>query len=91
MKSNKNQIIKAIEKNGNILGCYDEAINKLNKRWLNEVIEGINFGDSTDVFVYINRRPYVVEISYVDNEVDFIMLSKAEYIDRYGSEFFEKE
>ena len=45
--------------------------------------------EHTDVKVSINRKPYVVEIATVDNEKDFSVLSKAEYINRYGSEFFE--
>ena len=70
------------------LGCYDKKINVLNDRWIKEVIKNIKF--QSDTIVCISRKKYVVEIDIVDNEVDFNLLSKAEYIDRYGSEFFEE-
>lgn len=68
------------------IGCYDKDIDKLSKQQLKILTDAISLGDYTDVDVKIKRIDYVVEISYVDEEIDFIMKSRQDYIDTYGDE-----
>ena len=65
--------------------------------WFNTVLRGdvnsirignrVNIQDGTVLHTLYEKS--VVEIDIVDNEVDFNLLSKAEYIDSYGSELFD--
>lgn len=89
MKTNKERVVKQIEKLGYVLGVYDNGLDLLNERWIKKVVNSI--GDDGDVLVYLNRKKYVVELHTVDNEIDLIMYSKEEYISRYGDEFFREE
>lgn len=82
MKSNKEIIINKIKSEGYILGIYDNTLNKLNKQNLKKVLDNIKYISDTKVF--INRKPYIIEISEVDSEVDFNALTLAEYENRYG-------
>lgn len=82
MKSNKEVIINKIKSEGYILGIYDNTLNKLNKQNLKKVLDNIKYISDTKVF--INRKPYIIEISEVDSEVDFNALTLAEYENRYG-------
>ena len=79
---NQLQILQELYKLNLNLGCYDKGINVLNDRWIKEVVKNIKFEE--DTIVCISRKKYVVEIDIVDNEVDFNLLSKEEYINRYG-------
>ena len=87
---NKKAVIKAVEKTGAVLGCWDNCMDLLSRIQIKKVIDSIGYG-STDVDVVIKRKPYIVEISELDNEIDFNVLSKAEYIDRYGDERWDEE
>ena len=83
MKTNKEIIINKIKSEGYILGIYDNTLNKLNKQNLKKVLDNIKYVSDTKVF--INRKPYIIEISEVDSEFDFNALTLAEYENRYGS------
>lgn len=72
------------------IGVVNDNINLLNKPNLNKVIDELDNGYSTDVDVFLNRKAHVVEICFVDNEVDFLLISKEDYIGRYGNERYEK-
>lgn len=71
------------------LGCWDKNIEKVSKKELKKVIDGIT-GDSTDVDVCIRKKLYVVEISMCNNEIDFNLLTQKEYLSRYGCERWEE-
>ena len=71
------------------LGCWDKGIEKISKKELKKVIDEIT-GDSTDVDIYIRKKLYVLQISVVDNEIDFNLLTQEEYISRYGDERWEE-
>lgn len=81
---NKDKIIKVANELGLKIGCYNDSINALSKNELKKVLYNIEFQSDTDVS--INRKKYVVEIDIVDAEVDFNLLSKQEFINRYGDE-----
>lgn len=82
MKTNKEVIINKIKSEGYTLGIYDDILDKLNKQNLKKVLDNIKYVSDTKVF--INRKPYIVEISEVDSEIDFNVITLAEYENRYG-------
>ena len=82
MKTNKQIIIEKVLSEGYELGIYDKYLNKLNKQNLKKVLDNIRYTSDTKVF--IDRKPFIVEISEVDNEVDFNILTLREYEYRYG-------
>lgn len=82
--SNKDKIIEELHRNGMKIGCWDEKLNQLNQANLKKVLHGMRFEEDTDVS--INRKKHVVEIDVMDNEIDFAVLTKEEYISRYGDE-----
>lgn len=67
------------------LGCYNKDIEKLSKIELMKVINNID-QEYTDVDIRIKRKDYVIEITTVDHEKDFNILTREEYIKRYGNE-----
>ena len=83
MKTNKQIIIEKVLSEGYELGIYDRYLDKLNKTNLKKVLDNIRYTSDTKVF--INRIPFIVEISEVDNEVDFNVLTLKEYEYRYGT------
>lgn len=82
MKTNKETIMNKIKNEGYTLGIYDNALEKLNKQNLKKVLDNIKYVSDTKVF--INRKPYIIEISEIDNEIDFNTITLAEYESRYG-------
>lgn len=68
---------------GMTLGGYNPDMDKLSKRDLKKVIDNMEHG-SGDVGITGKR---VVEINHVDNEVDFGIITTAEYARRYGRIF----
>ena len=94
-KTNKELIVERIEELSKetgvkfALGCWDKNIEKISKKELKKVIDEIT-GDSTDVDIYIRKKLYVLQISVVDYEIDFNLLTKEEYINRYGDERWEE-
>lgn len=83
IKSNKQLLETKIKELGFELGCYHKSIETLTKKELNKVLAQLD-QESTDVDVMIKKKLYVVEITTMDNEKDIQMLSREEYIDRYG-------
>lgn len=69
------------------LGGWDSLIESLSKKELNKVLENIEYEADTDVS--IKRKAYVVQIDIVEDEVDFNVITKTEYISRYGNERYE--
>lgn len=82
MKTNKEIIVSKIKSEGYTLGIYDNVLDKLNKQNLKKVLDNIKYVSDTKVF--INRKPYIVEISEVDSEIDFSIITLDEYESRYG-------
>jgi hypothetical protein len=74
---------------GLVLGTYDSIIEKLSKEELVKILDNIEYG-STDIGVTIGKNEFVVEVFYVDNEVDFQMITTKEYAITYGRIFKNK-
>lgn len=72
-----------VEELGCSIGCYDNTIEKLDAANLHKVLYHID-EEYTDVDVKINDKDFVVEIATVGSEKDLQVLSKMEYINRYG-------
>lgn len=70
------------------IGCYSEGMEKISKAELKKVLDVIDL-EYTDVDIKIRKKKYVVEIATVDNEKDFILMTREEYIDRYGDERYQ--
>lgn len=67
------------------LGCYSSRLDKIiTKQALNKILEYMEF-DSTDLFLRIRKKLYIVTIETVDNEKDISILSDIEYFNRYDS------
>lgn len=80
--NNKDKIEKVLNALGYELGCYDEAIERLNSNNLKKIMDNIKYSEDTKVL--INRKPYIVQIDEVDNEIDFNVITLAEYEENYG-------
>lgn len=85
---NKEKLKEKAKEFDYVIGCYDVKIDNLSKKELRWIIDNIT-GDYTDVPVTLNGEKCIVEIAYVDNEIDFNFVSKNEYINRYGREQYE--
>lgn len=86
--NNKNILEVEAKKEGLVIGCYDKFICSLKGKNVKKLVEAISFGSATDLVIVHNRKPYVVSVDFVDNEVDFTCYTKAEYISRFGEELF---
>ncbi|MEG0578934.1 MAG: hypothetical protein RR490_03355 [Niameybacter sp.] len=81
---------KEVKRLGLEMGTFDQDMNKLTKKQLKVVLESVPYAN-TDIDVMIKGKLHVVEISQVDYEVDFQLLTQAEYISRYGDERWYEE
>lgn len=86
--TNKEKLTKAINGMGYELGCYRNAIESLAPNQLKKILEGVKYGN-TDIKVSMKRTPHIVEISYVDNEIDFNIMTLSDYENQYGRKFEE--
>lgn len=89
MKDNKKVIETKVCKLGFKLGTYDKTIDKVSNKEIKKIADLIT-GDSTDVDIKIRGKEYIVEICNVDLELDFNIITKEEYISRYGNERWEE-
>jgi hypothetical protein len=89
IETNKQKVERVAKEDGKILGCWDEKINSLTDEELEKILQGVK--DEVDTDVKLNGVDYVAEISYVDGEIDVTMITKSEYIGRYGNERYEDE
>ena len=80
---NKNAISKVLEKEGYKLGCYDRSIENLTQAAIKKIISSIGYG-SSDVYLTVRKKDYIVEVNEVDGEYDFSLITRAEYENRYG-------
>lgn len=81
--ANKQKIEQLVSTFNMSIGCYDAAVEGLDNENLKKVMYMLDYG-CTDVDVQIKGKPYVIEIVHTDNEIDLYLLSKADYISRYG-------
>ena len=82
-KTNREIILEKVFNEGYDMGIYDKFLDKLNKSNLKKVLDNIRYTNDTKIFY--NRKPFIVEISECDNEIDFNVLSLKEYEYRYGT------
>jgi hypothetical protein len=87
--SNRKKLEIIIHAEGMKIGCYSDLMENLNKKEFQKVLD--NVWGYADTDVKINRKDFVVQIDNVDDEVDFTIISKSEYINRYGNERYEED
>lgn len=85
--TNKQKLQNAVTKLGLEIGGYNLLLDELSLKELNKVIGNLEYESDTDIT--IKRKKYVVELDIVDNEIDLNVLTKAEYINRYGDERYD--
>lgn len=71
------------------LGGYNCLINKVEGKDLVNLLSVLD-EEATDIDVKINNREYVIELVTVDMEKYFSILTKEEYINRYGNERYDE-
>lgn len=69
---------------------YDESIENMSLKHLDEVLDQLEFGTG-DIKVSIRRKQYVLEVVIDDNELDLQLLSRDEYKNKYGRDIYEEE
>jgi hypothetical protein len=84
--TNKEQITNLLAKDAEYimtLGCYDEAIDKLSKKDLKEVMDTIEFYPTSLIKISKSRW---VEAERCEREIDLRILSNSEKVKIYGDE-----
>ena len=81
--TNKQRIENKLENINCSLGCYDSKIDKLSQKELKKVLDNLEF--DTDVEVTLNRKKHIIEVFFIDNEVDLSVKSLNEYSSTYGN------
>lgn len=78
------EIIKQhVEALGYKLWCFNPQINDISRRSLEKVLDNIEY--EVDTKVYIKRKPYIVEINIIGNEVDLDICTLDYYNSNYGN------
>lgn len=76
------------------IGTYNPLIENITAKSVHAVAEAFKFGTG-DVAVKIGRKQYIVEVVFVDdgdyNEIDLDILSREDFENQYGWDFFEEE
>lgn len=84
MSLNKEMIDLKIRSIGYSLGCYDNSLNILSQYSIENIVNSIT-GDDTSIFFLENNFLKVVEIMYVDKEVDLYLYKASSYFKKYGN------
>ena len=87
--TNKEKIKDKLNSLGYDLGCYNCLINNVKGKDLIKLLSILD-EEATDLDIKINNRDYVIELQTVDREKDFYIITKEDYINRYGSERYEE-
>lgn len=85
------EIMDTIREIGLKPGCIDEKIDSIAPKYIDEIIEAIQFGENKDVAVKIGRKKYILEVvtEGIEPEIDLMLLTVPEYRERYGDEALE--
>lgn len=88
MTTNKDRLEKSLKEKGFKIGTYSMLMESVSRHYLSKIKDKMIYG-SGDVKVRIDRIPFVIEIFHVDNEIDFVVTSKKDYIKKFGIEQYE--
>ena len=80
-KTFKSQVQKKAKDFNLRIGCWDEQLEIVSKKYQVDLLENMEF--ESDTFIRIKRQPNVCQIDIVDGEIDFKVITKNEYINRY--------
>ena len=81
---NKEGLDSKIRSIGYSLGCYDDSINALLQESIEQIIDALT-GDDTSIFFEENSTLKVVEVMYVNQEVDLYLYDAVSYFEKYGN------
>ena len=84
MQLNKESIASKAKSLEYSLGCYDDSINTLHQKSMEQIIDRLT-GDDTSIFFVENSYLKVIEIMYVDKEVDLYLYDAVSYFKKYGN------
>ena len=79
---NKEGLDSKIRSIGYSLGCYDDSINALLQESIGQIIDALT-GDDTSIFFEENSTLKVVEVMYVNQEVDLYLYDAVSYFEKY--------
>ena len=79
---NKEGLDSKIRSIGYSLGCYDDSINALLQESIEQIIDALT-GDDTSIFFEENSTLKVVEVMYVNQEVDLYLYDAVSYFEKY--------
>ena len=82
--TNKQRIINALneERPGDTLAIYDERLEQAAPITINRIIDIL--GTDYTIGATIASKRYIVELAYVDGEIDIMLKTPTEYRERYG-------
>lgn len=83
--NNKKLITEELTKAGYILGCYSNSMELLKEAQVKRVVKKALEIETGDITVFINKVKHILEVSTVDNEKDFNLITYTEYKNIYGN------
>lgn len=89
-KTKLHKITECARNLGLTVAIYDEEIEKISNKQLDEVLDQLRFGTG-DVKVSIKRKKYIVEVVIDNNELDLYLLSREDYESKYGYDLYDEE
>lgn len=84
LKTNKEKVQQFAEKEGYVVGCWNSLLDDFTEANIKHIINRIDLGSATDIIVRNNMKDYVVSVDFVDNEIDFTLWTKEEYVRLFG-------
>ena len=89
-KTKLHRITEYAKELGLTVAIYDEGIENISYKQLNEILDQLRFGTG-DVKVSIRRKQYVVEVVIDNQELDLYLLSREDYESKYGYDLYDEE
>ena len=87
--TNKQIIIDKLKLDELELGCYDKRLEEMNSNELKKLLKSLDC-DSADIPLKIGRKSFILEICFVDSEIDFMLKTPQEYESQYGVAYGEE-
>ena len=81
----KERLSKQMNKNGYVIGCFDSRLNYISEYTFKKIVNAMFYG-SCDIPITIHKEKFILEVNHVDDEIDFSIISKKDYHDRYGEQ-----
>ena len=86
--TNKDRVAKVLKKDDFKIGIFDERLNDCSVGWCKIMIELSAYPG--DRLIKIQRVPDILEVSQVDDEIDYRVITPEGYESLYGRAFGEE-